>query len=84
MPEYNAVNTLNGTQLHSTRSELDGKSLHRTHNRGTEQEYQENYYYVPETKLVLHPKILISIQTECAEKNMATTWSIYTAEITRP
>lgn len=51
-------------RLCSSRGELDGKSLHRTHNRGTEKEYQENYYYVLEAKLVLHPKILISIQTE--------------------
>ena len=55
---------IDGTQLYSTQRELDGKSLHRTHNRGTEKEYQENYYYVLEAKLVLHPKILISIQTE--------------------
>ena len=55
---------IDGTQLYSTRRELDGKSLHRTHHRGTEKEYQENYYYVLEAKLVLHPKILISIQTE--------------------
>lgn len=55
---------IDGTQLCSSRSELDGKSLHRTHNRGTEKEYRENYYYVLEAKLLLHPKILISIQTE--------------------
>ena len=55
---------IDGTQLCSSRRELDGKSLHRTHNKGTEKEYQENYYYVLEAKLVLHPKILISIQTE--------------------
>ncbi|MEY8482284.1 hypothetical protein AALD74_10570 [Lachnospiraceae bacterium 48-21] len=55
---------IDGTQLHSTRKELDGESLHRTHNRGTAREYRENYYYVLEAKLVLHPKILVSIQTE--------------------
>ena len=55
---------IDGTQLCSSRRELDGKSLHRTHNRGTQNEYQENYYYVLEAKLVLHPKILVSIQTE--------------------
>lgn len=58
---------IDGTQLCSSRKELDGKSLHRTHNRGTEKEYQENYYYVLEAKLVLHPQILISIQTEFVE-----------------
>lgn len=55
---------IDGTQLYSTRKELDGKSLYRIHNRGTEEEYRENYYYVLEAKLVLHPKIVISIQTE--------------------
>lgn len=55
---------IDGTQLCSSRGELDGKSLHRIHNKETEKEYQENYYYVLEAKLVLHPKILISIQTE--------------------
>ena len=55
---------IDGTQLCSSRGELDGKSLRRIHNKGTGKEYQENYYYVLEAKLVLHPKILISIQTE--------------------
>ncbi len=55
---------IDGTQFCSSQKELDGKSLYRTHNRGTEREYRENYYYVLEAKLVLHPKILISIQTE--------------------
>lgn len=55
---------IDGTQLCSSWRELDGKSLYRTHNRGTEKEYQENYYYVLEAKLVLHPKILVSMQTE--------------------
>lgn len=55
---------IDGTQLCSSREELEGKSLYRIHNRGTEKEYRENYYYVLEAKLVLHPKIIISIQTE--------------------
>ncbi len=55
---------IDGTQLYSTQRELDGKGLHRTHNRGTEKEYQENYYYVLEAKLVLHRKILIEKQKE--------------------
>ena len=55
---------IDGTQICSTHGELDGRSLYRTHNRGTEKEYRENYYYVLEAKLVLHPKILVSIQTE--------------------
>lgn len=58
---------IDGAQLCSSRRELDGKSLHRTHNRGTEKEYQKNYYYVLGAKLVLHPKILVSIQTESVD-----------------
>lgn len=55
---------IDGTQLYSTRGELDGKSLYRIHNKGAESEYRENYYYVLEAKLVLHPKVIISVQTE--------------------
>ena len=36
---------IDGTQLYSSQKELDGKSLHRTHNRGTEKECRENYHY---------------------------------------
>ncbi len=50
--------------MYSTRKGLDGKSLYCIHNKGTESEYRENYYYVLEAKLVLHPKIVVSIQTE--------------------
>lgn len=32
---------IDGTQLYSTRKELDGKSLYRIHNKGTENEYRE-------------------------------------------
>jgi len=55
---------IDGTQLCSTHAELDGKSLYRIHKKGTENEQKENYYYVLEAKLVLHPKVIISIQTE--------------------
>lgn len=55
---------IDGTQLYRTRKELDGKSLYRCRNKGTGEEYRENYYYILEAKLVLHPKILVSIQTE--------------------
>lgn len=44
---------IDGTQLYSTKNELDGKSMYRIHNRGTADEYRENYYYVLEAKLVL-------------------------------
>jgi len=58
---------IDGTQLYSTRGELDEKSLYRIHQKGTEGEYRENYYYVLEAKLVLHPKIIVSFQTEFVE-----------------
>lgn len=51
---------IDGTQLYSTRKDLDEKSLYRTHQKGTENEYRENYYYVLEAKLVLHPEIIVS------------------------
>ena len=58
---------LDGTQIHSTTGELDEKCMYRIHKKGTAEEYRENYYYVLEAKLVLHPKILVSIQTEFVE-----------------
>ena len=58
---------IDGTQLYSSREKPDGKCLHRVHNRGTEKEYTEYYYYVLEAKIMLHPKIYVSIMTEFAE-----------------
>lgn len=58
---------IDGTQLYSTRKDLDEKSLYRTHQKGTENEYRENYYYVLEAKLVLHSEIIVSFQTEFVE-----------------
>lgn len=58
---------IDGTQIHSSRGELDEKSLYRIHNRGTKEEYRENYYYVLEAKLVLHPNVVVSIMTEFVE-----------------
>lgn len=60
---------LDGTQLHSSRKELDEKCLYRIHNKGKPDEYRENYYYVLEAKLVLHPKILVSVMTEFVEND---------------
>lgn len=37
------------------------------HNRGTKEEYRENYYYVLEAKLVLHPGVVVSLMTEFVE-----------------
>ena len=58
---------IDGTQLESSRKELDPKSLYRVHNKGTEKEYTEYYYYVLEAKIVLHENILVSIMTEFVE-----------------
>lgn len=52
---------VDGTQLESSRKKLDDKSLYRVHYEGTEKEYTEYYYYVLEAKIVLHPKIVVSI-----------------------
>ena len=59
---------VDGTQLYSSREKLDGKCLYRVHNKGTEKEYTEYYYYVLEAKIMLHPDIYVSIMTEFAEK----------------
>ena len=58
---------VDGTQIHSSRRKLDEKSLYRVHNKGTDREYTEYYYYVLEAKIVLHPDILVSIMTEFVE-----------------
>ncbi len=58
---------IDGTQIYSSRKELDEKSLYRIHNKGTETEYTEYYYYILEAKLVLHPDIIVSIMTEFVE-----------------
>ena len=58
---------VDGTQIHSSRKKLDGKSLYRVHNKGTDKEYTEYYYYILEAKIVLHPDIIVSIMTEFVE-----------------
>ncbi len=58
---------IDGTQVYSSREKLDEKSLYRVHNRGTEAEYTEYYYYVLEAKVVLHPDVIVSIMTEFVE-----------------
>ena len=60
---------IDGTQLHSSQGELDGRCLYRIHNKGTPEEYKESYYYVLEAKLVLHPNIVVSVMTEFVENN---------------
>lgn len=58
---------VDGTQLASSRKQLDGGYLYRVHQRGTAEEYVEYYYYVLEAKLYLHPDIYVSIMTEFVE-----------------
>ena len=58
---------VDGTQIVSSRKELDGGYLYRVHHRGTEEEYVEYYYYVLEAKLYLHKDIYVSIKTEFVE-----------------
>lgn len=58
---------VDGTQIVSSRKELDGGCLYRIHNRGTAEEYVEYYYYVLEAKLYLHEGIYVSIMTEFVE-----------------
>lgn len=58
---------IDGTGLYSTREETDEKCPYRIHNKGTEEEYRENYCYALEAKLVLHRGVLVSIMTEFVE-----------------
>ena len=60
---------IDGTQLESSRKELDPNCLYRTHKKGTEEEYKEYYYYVLEAKLVLTPDIVVSVMTEFVENS---------------
>lgn len=58
---------IDGTQLKSSRKELDPKCLRRVHNKGKDDEYTEYYYYVMEAKLYLRENIQVSILTEFVE-----------------
>ena len=58
---------VDGTQLCSSRKELDGSYTFRVHNKGTEDEYTEYCYYVLEAKIVLHESIIVSIMSEFVE-----------------
>ena len=58
---------LDGTQLVSSRNELDGAYTFKVHNKGTEKEYKEYCYYVLEAKLVLADNIYVSIMSEFVE-----------------
>ena len=58
---------LDGTQLVSSRNELEGFYTFKVHNKGTENEYKEYCYYALEAKLVLADNIYVSIMTEFVE-----------------
>lgn len=58
---------IDGTRLFTSREKLDGNYLFKVHNKGTEEEYTEYYYYVLEAKIVLHNEICVSIMTEFVE-----------------
>lgn len=58
---------VDGTQLVSSRKELDGAYVYKVHNKGTEKEYTEYCYYVLEAKIVLHNEIVVSIMSEFVE-----------------
>ena len=58
---------VDGTQLVSSRKELDGAYVYKVHNKGTEKEYTEYCYYVLEAKIVLHNDIVVSIMSEFVE-----------------
>ena len=58
---------LDGTQLVSSRNELDGAYTFKVHHKGTEKEYKEYCYYVLEAKLVLTHNIYVSIMSEFVE-----------------
>ena len=42
---------VDGTQIRSSRTKLDEKSLYRIHNKGTDRVYTEYYYYIWKQKL---------------------------------
>lgn len=58
---------IDGTQLYRSRNSLDERSLYCIHNKGTANEYRENYYYVLEAKLVLHSEMIVSLLSEFVE-----------------
>ncbi len=53
--------------LYSTRNEVNEKCPYRIHNKGTQDEYRENYYYVLEAKPVLHRGVVVNLMTEFVE-----------------
>ena len=58
---------IDGTQITSSRKELDGNYTFKVHNKGKENEYVEYCYYVLEAKIVLRDNIIVSIMSEFVE-----------------
>ena len=61
---------IDGTRLYTSYNPLDGHYLFKVHNKGTEDEYTEYYYYVLEAKIVLHNEICVSVMTEFVENRV--------------
>ena len=58
---------VDGTQIISSRTELDGNYTFKVHNAGKETEYIEYCYYVLEAKIVLRNDVIVSIMSEFVE-----------------
>lgn len=58
---------IDGTQIISSKTELDGNYTYKVHNKGKETEYIEYCYYVLEAKIVLRDNIIVSIMSEFVE-----------------
>ena len=58
---------IDGTGIVSSREELDGPYTFKVHNKGTDKEYTEYFYYALEAKLVLGNDIVVSVMTEFVE-----------------
>ena len=58
---------IDGTQIISSQTELDGNYTYKVRNKGKETEYVEYCYYVLEAKIVLRDNIIVSIMSEFVE-----------------
>ena len=55
---------IDGSQLKSSKTELDGNYIIKVHNKGKENEYIEYCYYILEAKIVLSKNVVISVLSE--------------------
>ena len=59
---------VDGTQIHSSREKLDGKSLYRVHNKGTDREYTDEPDDIMPPAVMAHGKYFFTrIKAVCAE-----------------